>query len=148
MKKFSFSLQSLLDYRKRKEDRLKIELARTITEEEKEKIVLEELKRKMTLCQEELREKKEKAEIALVIFYYSYLEKLMTRIDEQKRKIEKITRKRKKLHQQLIQASRERKLVEKIRDKRWARFIYLRGKLEQQVIDESAIIRFQHRTKN
>lgn len=148
MKRFSFPLQFLIDYRKRKEDRLKVELARVIAEEEREKKILEELKKTLALCQEELREKREKVEVALVLFYYSYLEKLMARIDEQKRKMEKLIQERKKLHRQLIRASQERKLVEKMKERRWAEFIYLQGKLEQQVMDESAIVRFHHRTKS
>lgn len=149
MKKFSFPLQFLLDYRKRREDKLKKELAGVIEEENQEKMILTRLRKKMALCQEELYSKESNGmELAMVLLYYSYMEKLIAQISEQKRKIEKIARKREKIREELLKASQEKKLMEKIREKRWARFIYLKGKLEQQLIDESAISRFHHKTES
>lgn len=149
MKKFSFPLQFLLDYRKKKEDRLKRELAEVIAREEREKSVLRELEEKINLYREKLREKKQQEDIKMcwITYLYSYLEKLIRQADEQRKKIRKISEKRGKLQEALIQAGQERKAVEKLRERRWADFIYQRGKLEQQILDESAIARFKNKTK-
>ena len=149
MKKFSFPLQFLLDYRKKKEDRLKRELAEVIAREEREKSVLRELEEKINLYREELREKKQQEDIKMcwITYLYSYLEKLIRQADEQRKKIRKISEKRGKLQEALIQAGQERKAVEKLRERRWADFVYQRGKLEQQILDESAIARFKNKTK-
>ncbi len=149
MKKFSFPLQFLLDYRKKKEDRLKRELAEVIAREEREKSVLRELEEKINLYREKLREKKQQEDIKMcwITYLYSYLEKLIRQADEQRKKIRKISEKRGKLQEALIQAGQERKAVEKLRERRWADFVYQRGKLEQQILDESAIARFKNKTK-
>ena len=149
MKKFSFPLQFLLDYRKKKEDRLKRELAEVIAREEREKSVLRELEEKINLYREKLREKKQQEDIKMcwITYLYSYLEKLIRQANEQRKKIRKISEKRGKLQEALIQAGQERKAVEKLRERRWADFIYQRGKLEQQILDESAIARFKNKTK-
>ena len=149
MKKFSFPLQFLLDYRKKKEDRLKRELAEVIAREEREKSVLRELEEKINLYREKLREKKQQEDIKMcwITYLYSYLEKLIRQADNQREKIRKISEKRGKLQEALIQAGQERKAVEKLRERRWADFIYQRGKLEQQILDESAIARFKNKTK-
>jgi len=82
-----------------------------------------------------------------ITYLYSYLEKLIRQADEQRKKIRKISEKRGKLQEALIQAGQERKAVEKLRERRWADFVYQRGKLEQQILDESAIARFKNKTK-
>lgn len=149
MKKFTFPLQFLLDYRKKKEDRLKRELAKMIAQEEKEKSVLQELEKKINLCEEELRKRKKQEDVNLcwILYFYSYLERLTYQASEQTEKIKKMSEKREKLQETLAQTSRERKVVERIKEKKWADFVYLKGKLEQQILDESAIAKFQRKTR-
>ena len=128
---------------------MKRELAEVIAREEREKSVLRELEEKINLYREELREKKQQEDIKMcwITYLYSYLEKLIRQADEQRKKIRKISEKRGKLQEALIQAGQERKAVEKLRERRWADFVYQRGKLEQQILDESAIARFKNKTK-
>ena len=56
MKKFAFPLQSLLDYRQRKENRLKKELSEIKKEWEKERETLEKFQINKKKCEQELRE--------------------------------------------------------------------------------------------
>jgi len=148
MKRFFFSLQTLLDYRKRKEEELKKKLAAKVAEEERERQILRKLERKVTLCQENLRkkERKEKIELAIMLLYNSYLKRLEEQIEEQKKRIEKISQEKKTLHQEFLQASKARKIVEKMREKRWTKYVYHQRKLEQDLIDESAIAKFYKKT--
>lgn len=150
MKKFLFSLDFLLDYRKRIEDRLKIELAEITLRQKEEEKVLEQLERKRNLYQEELRKKEgeEKVELALILACESYLDKIAYQIGCQKEKLQKILQERENIRKKLLDASRQRKLLERVKEKRWLGFIYLREKIQQQQIDESALVRFYKKSKD
>jgi len=144
MKKFFFSLQFLLDYRKRREESLKKELAKMIAKEEKEKEVLEKLQEKLLFWQKQLEEKKkeERISIPMMLVYYSYLEELLIQIKKQVEKIENISLEKERLQKKLLQATKDRKIVEEIKEKRWEEFILQQKKLEQKFIDENALIKF------
>ena len=144
MKKFFFSLQFLLDYRKRREESLKKELAKMIAKEEKEKEVLEKLQEKLLFWQKQLEEKKkeERISIPMMLVYYSYLEEFLIQIKKQVEKIENISLEKERLQKKLLQATKDRKIVEEIKEKRWEEFILQQKKLEQKFIDENALIKF------
>jgi len=149
MKKFSFSLQFLLDKKEKEEDLLKRKIAELIKREEKEKRELEEMEQKMAFCQKKLQEKMcQRVKIPLVILYYSYFEKLKDQIERKREAIQGILRERKEIDKALMQVSREKKLLEKMKDKKWKEFVKLRNKLEQKLIDESAVARFYQKIKN
>jgi len=150
MKKFFFSLQFLLDYKKEKEERLKKELARMIGKEEEEKKILGKMEEKVAFYHRKLRKEKEEKilQMPLLLSCYSYLERLMEDIEKKREEIKRLAQEKEKLKRKILQASRERKLLEKVREKRWAEFVQLKEKTEQQLIDESATVRFHQRTKS
>ncbi|MCD6317719.1 flagellar export protein FliJ [Candidatus Aerophobetes bacterium] len=144
MKKFTFPLQSLLDYRQRKENRLKKELSEIKKEWEKEREILEKFQINKKKCEQELREKRESKEIniSLILLYQSHLDRIINQIAKQKRKVADISLKLKNKRKQIIEASKERKIVEKLREKKWLKFTEAIEKAEQHFIDEIALAKF------
>ncbi|MCD6574086.1 flagellar export protein FliJ [Candidatus Aerophobetes bacterium] len=149
MKKFSFSLQFLLDNRKRREDILKRKLAQIIAREKREREILKMLEERMIFYQNRLKEEemKKRLKVALAILYYAYIEKLNGQVTEQKERIKQVSIEKEKLRGELIRVSRERRLLERLREKRWEEFVELTSRAQQKFIDEGAIIRFYHKVK-
>jgi len=147
MKKFTFSLQPLLDYRKRYEDRLKKELAEIKKEEKRQKKIIEQLHKKRIKCEEELRKRRisGEIEIASLLIYQFYLDKLSLQIEEETKKMEEIFLKIKNKQTQIIEASKNKKVLEKLKEKRWLKFIDDVEKDEQRFIDEIALTKFNSR---
>ncbi|MCD6256827.1 flagellar export protein FliJ [Candidatus Aerophobetes bacterium] len=149
MKKFYFSLDFLLNYKKTLEDKLKVELTKLIRKQKKEEKVLKELEEKRDLYQEEVRkrEREEKMDLGLIIAYDSYLGKVNSQIEEQKDKLYRILKEKENIRKKIVDVSRQRKLLERLKEKKWLEFIFLREKSNQQVIDESALLRFYKKSK-
>jgi len=145
MKKFSFPLQLLLDYREKKEDRLRKELAQIKKRLEKERKNLAQLQLDSMTNIRELRKehRSEKVEIALVLLYYSYLDKLIHQIKKQSEVVTNISREMEKKRKQLIEARKEKKIIEKLKERKWAEFSHHRKKTEQNFLDEMALTKFK-----
>ena len=144
MRKFNFPLQFLLEYRERKEKQLKRELAEIIKKWRKERKLLEGLKKEEMKCQGELRKRREcgKVEIPYVLLYQSYLEELARKIEKEEMKVRKLYAMMEKKREELTDASKEKKTVERLKRKRWLEFVNYMEKREQEMIDESAIAKF------
>ncbi len=142
MKKFTFPLQFLLEYKEKREKKRKKELAEIIKEWKKEEMFLNKLKREEKECQSLLRERNQGGEISYIILYQSYLESLAQKIKKQKIKVEGIFLKVEDKRKKLIRASTEKKTVENLKKKRWMEFITSVEKMEQNLLDESAIVKF------
>lgn len=144
MKKFNFPFQFLLKYRERKEKRLKRELAEMVKRWEEERKLLGELKGEEMECQMELKKKREcgKVEIPYVLLYQSYLEELNRKVGKEKMKLKELYIRMENKKRKLTLASKEKKVVEKLKRKRWLEFVNYVEKTEQDMIDESGIARF------
>lgn len=142
MKKFIFPLQFLLEYKEKREKKLKKELAEIIKEWKKEEVFLNKLKREEKECQSLLRKRNKGGEISYIILYQSYLESLAQKIKKQKIKVEGVFLKVEDKRKKLIRVSTEKKTVENLKKKRWMEFITSVEKMEQNLLDESAIVKF------
>lgn len=150
MKKFIFSLQFLLDYRKRKEDVVKRKLAEIQKRWEKEKEILEKMKIERTNYEEELRRRELSMEIEIpeILLYQSHLDRITYQIKRQTREVDKLFLEMEKERKQLREASKKRKVVEELRKRSWQGWALNMEKLEQQDIDEIAIAKFNFRKDN
>ena len=142
MKKFIFSLQFLLEYKEKKEKKLKKELAEVIKKWRREEAFLNKLKKEEEECQFLLRQRNKEGKISYIILYQSYLERLAQKIKKQEMKVRDIFLKVEDKREKLIRASTEKKTVENLKQKRWMEFIASAKKMEQNFLDESATIKF------
>lgn len=143
MPQFNFRLQKVLDVRKYKEEVKKQELAALLLEYQKEQEFLNYLKFNQDKYQKELREKQVGAiDVFELIFYYTYLFKLHQDIERQINTLCKLQEQIDLKREEVIQAQKERKIVEKLKDKKWIDFKKELDLSEQKFLDEIGINKF------
>ncbi len=146
MPKFRFKLQPVLHQRRGKEDTLKKELADIKRLFEIEKSVLEELKHKLLDIHTKLREKqKSLLDPSEAMAYSNYIDKVEQEIELQIVKLTDIANKVKRAQERLIEASKDKKILEKLYDKQYEEFKRELEQVEQNLIDEIATIRHSRR---
>ncbi len=146
MPKFRFKLQPVLHQRRGKEDTLKKELADIKRLFETEKGVLEELRRKLLDLHAKLREKqKSLLDPSEAVAYSNYIDKVEQEIELQIVKLTDIANKVKRVQERLIEASKDKKILEKLYDKQYEEFKRELEQVEQNLIDEIATIRHNRR---
>ena len=138
--KFTFKLEKVLDLRKRKEQERERELANLKELLMRAEAFLEELKKeavkisgKMSALQGE---SKERLDIKELLRYYDYLEGLRKNISLQITQIKKLITDIEKKREELIQASKERKIIEKLKDNQYKKFKKTLDAWEQKFLDE------------
>jgi len=126
MKKFQFRLQTLLDIRISKEHAIKAELAMLIAKQNEEIAMQEEYRRKVKEHYNKLSKKMRDGT-------FSYSEALMCErfaynaqkaIDLSKKRVEQMQPEIDRVRQKLIQASKERKVVERLKEKKYEEYMY------------------------
>lgn len=143
MKGFKFKLQPVLDQRQKKEDILKKELAEKRLQYENEKLVLEKLRNKLSNVQQELRIKqKDKIDAAEMSGYLLYCQRLEREIELQVMKLTNLASEVSKAQERLLEATKEKKIIEKLYDKQLEEFRQEINRVEQIAIDEISTVRY------
>ena len=134
---YRFNLQVLLDYRRRIEEGLQIELSQIQRDLKREKQVLLSYRKEKLHHEEELVEKEEK-EITIneALLYRDYLRGMRIRIEEQSNLVAKVKKDLDKKKEELLDVTKKKKMLEKIKDKDWKRFIGGLEKRERILTDE------------
>ena len=144
---FQFSLQSLLDHR------IRLEEARQKEFSDRKKKYLREEERLARLvwdrsrCSKEFSQKQ--AEGVLVtesLLYTAYLARLADEIRIQQKAVEQAAAKMEKKRQELVQALKDRKTIEKLKEKKYRDYLRAAKKLEEKLMDEVAVTRFGRAT--
>lgn len=126
MKKFEFRLQTLLDLRISKEHAIKAELAKLIARQNAEIALQEDYKRRV-------REYYARLSANMRQGTFSYSEALMCErfaynaekvIELSQKRVEQMQPEIEKVRQRLIQASKERKVVERLKEKKYEEYMY------------------------
>jgi len=126
MKSFKFRLQRLLDIREARERDIKNELAAILTVQNRERLKQEKYRRSV---------EEQHAKFAGLIkagrYSYSaasaferYIDFAYKVIRDQQERIEAMEPEINKVRDRLVEASRERKVVEKLKERRWNEFMY------------------------
>ncbi|MCR4402726.1 MAG: flagellar export protein FliJ [Firmicutes bacterium] len=143
MKRFRFRLEKLLEVRRLRENALQQDLARAQEALRREKGVLETLGAARGATLEALRANVcGTLNVQDIAAYYRYLGFLAHRIEEQRAVVERAAREEAAKRDALIAARRRRKVVEKLRERAYAR--YREGILreEQAFLDEVGSMRY------
>lgn len=136
MAKFIFKLQSVLNLRRQKEDNIKNELGIAIQRLEKEKRSLSELENTLDATVREFNEKTRKTTVHELIEYNEYLSLLNSRIKSQKDNVNNAAQYVDKVREELVKAVKDRKILEKLKERHYEEFLLEQKKLEQKTNDE------------
>ncbi|NLG79667.1 MAG: flagellar export protein FliJ [Firmicutes bacterium] len=143
MRRFRFRLQKLLEVRRLKEDALRQELARAQEALQREKAVLERLGAAHGATLEELRASVGGTlDVQWIAAYHRYLGFLAHRIEEQRAVVDRAAREEAAKREALIAARRARKVVEKLKERAYARYCEEVAREEQAFLDEVGTTRY------
>ncbi len=126
MKKFKFRLQRLLEIRESAEKEIKNELAALIALQNVERARQDELMSSIEAHRKNFRERMKvgKYRIAEGIFLEKFLDISYRAIDAAERRIENMEPEVEEVRKRLVEASRERKVVEKLRERKREEYNY------------------------
>lgn len=142
MKKFAFALQPVLDHRKRIEDEKQLVVAqrkRALDDAERE---LERLNEEFRLHAAMLRDKHKKLETRELQSIYAHLQFLDRCIVAQIRIVAERRVALDKARAELLEASREKKVVEKLKERRREAYAIEEQRVEQKELDDGNARRF------
>ena len=148
MKNFKFKLQPVLDYREKIEDILKKELADLRARYEKERDALQFLIKTLKRKQEELKRKQIdhlELDVSELSLYYAYLSKVQQEISLQAIKVRELLSRVDAKRETLVEASKDKRIIEKLYDKHFEEFQQLLLKSEQNLIDEIATSQYKRK---
>jgi flagellar FliJ protein len=141
--KYTFNLESVLNHRKLIEEIFQKELAvfKKLLSKEKKKLVAYKEKEKKSL--KELRLKQiEDIIIPEILSYLTFLDQLSKELETQKERVLEVEEKLDQKREDLIEALKKRKILEKIKEKGWKEYRQELIKIEQNFLNELAIKRF------
>ncbi|HOP30557.1 MAG TPA: flagellar export protein FliJ [Spirochaetota bacterium] len=126
MKKFQFRLQKLLDIREARENEIKNELMKVLAQQNKERVFQDELRNKIQYYESRHREMQKKGvcrpEDALAVLRFADVSRRA--INEAELRIEKLEPEARKIRERLIIASRDKKIVEKLKERKFEEYNY------------------------
>jgi flagellar protein FliJ len=126
MKKFRFRLQKLLDIREAKETEIKHELMKILSIQNKERVLQDELNVKINQYETRYSERIRKGALSVseLISIMRYADVSRKAIIESQKRIEKLEPEVRKIREKLVIASREKKVVEKLKERKLEEFNY------------------------
>ena len=144
---YRFNLQVLLDYRKRVEEGVQIELSQIQRALENAKQLLFSYQREKSYYVDELIRREEKEiNVDNGVLYRNYLRGMRIKIREQRELVAKIKIDFDKKQASLLDATKKRKVLEKVKEKNQAEFMAGLERRERILIDEIGIRKYQRST--
>lgn len=147
MNRFRFKLEPLYEYRQRLEELSQKEFSETLrklSEEEAKLLALKDLYSKSSEDMDKMRE--ENAGNPELNLYYAYVTGLKKHIDEQSRIIIGVKAALEEKRLNLLSASRDKKVVEILKEKSYSSYMDKLNKEEQKISDDLVSSRFKRKT--
>lgn len=143
MAKFTFRLESVLNVKRQKEDSIKNELGKAMQKLETERQKLARLESTLEEIIAQFNLKAKKTTVHKLIEFNEYLSLLKSNIRQQKENVNKAARNVDKIREELVKAVQERKILEKLKEKKQEEYLLDQKKLEQKTNDE--IVSYKHK---
>jgi len=126
MKKFAFRLQRLLDIREAREKEIKNELAALLNIQNMERMKQEEYRNRMDAEQRKFNEKLRAGKFSYLdsVMYERFIEFGNKVIQAAQERIDGMEYEISKVRERLVEASRERKVVERLKERKYEEFMY------------------------
>ena len=141
MKQFEFRLQKVMETTKTREELKKRELAQALTTLNKNEALLERMIHRLQDQIERYNALRNQPSIQaseMMNFSY-YTEKLAAEIQEQKSRIEQLAEQVRLHREKLIEISKDKKILEKLKEKKYQEFKKKLRSLEQKFMDELSL---------
>jgi flagellar FliJ protein len=149
MKKFSFRLETVLKVKERKEEELKRQLMHiTGLKIEQEKILQETKNKRAQKIKEKNLENEGSLNVARLIYFEQHLNMLLLKIDQTENKIKDLEKQADIKRKEVVEASRERKTFEKLKERDFKLFKQAVLYNEQKDLDEIAITKFNRKEQH
>jgi flagellar FliJ protein len=146
MAKFKFKLQPLLNVKLQQEDNLKNELGKAVRKYEDEKELLLQLEDEKERYINELNGNSEqRITVDKIRKYTVYISFLSDKIKLQKDHVNKALEYVDKVREELVKTLKERQILEKFKEKRYAQFLREQLKEEQKINDEITSYRYSEK---
>ncbi len=137
MKRFSFPLDALLEIKKRREEAVKLALAKKNREIFNAQNEFALLHNKLQELQKEQKEKRKNVKDVFSLKYsVSFRNKLKLDMLKKDRDIEKLKRQSEDIQHELVKATKEKKAIELVREKRYSEWLKQNKLHEQVFIDD------------
>ena len=144
---YKFSLKAVLNHRRFIEEKLQKELGqlKEILGDERKR--LSDLIRARREISKELQEKqREIITISEALLHVRFIEQLSRREDLQKKKILNAEKEVEQKREDLIEAMKNRKVLEKLKEKGWETYKHNMMRKEQEFMNEMVAVRFRHKS--
>ena len=149
MKKFSFKFETVLRVKEKKEEELKRELMRLQALKIEQEHLHERIDRERNQVHAEKgREKEAGIDIMRLVYYETYLNNLRKKIHATEMKIKEFGKMADDKRDEVIQASKEKKIFEKLKEKHFNEFKKTIISNEQKQLDEVAINKYNRNEQN
>lgn len=137
MKKFHFSMETVLRYKEQRLDALRTEHAAAIARVREQEAVVENLIKCFDRVNREYREKKELGmTVADAMSYDIMLRAQEVKIQNAEKELKELRQVEEQKREEVIEAKTEKATIEKLREKKLAAYHKQEQKMEEQMIDE------------
>jgi flagellar FliJ protein len=146
MKKFSFRLETLLQHRQHLEEKERTKFSAIRNELLAEVNHIQALRTMQARALAELARKKSgDCDAQEIIWHYRYLDRIALELERSARRIAELEGKLEIQKQAMIEAMRNKKMIENLRSKREKEFLTALERAEQKSVDEIVVTRYAHK---
>jgi len=142
----AFKFEAVLNQRQHREESARKVFAAAARELGKAQQVLAEMENNRDQCRRDLRHKQEKGGYAMeIILYARYLGRLDLEIKDQQDRVAGMAEEKEKKRQELMTTLKDRKVIEKLKERHLADLEKKERDLEQKLLNDAAISRYQRK---
>lgn len=143
MKKFRFRLQRVLDVKNTIEEVKRRNFLTAQQEHDLKVMQKQEMYRTLGHHQTKLREIQDDLTTQVLNYYYNYFTMMLKEIEYQQGLIDLAREEMEKRREELIESVKERKILEKLKDKKHAEYVHEFNYEEQKILDELSGSKFK-----
>jgi len=148
MKRFNFRLKKVLKHREIVENLRKEKLGKAKSELKNERDLLRKMEDTRRRTREEWKERRSNLiSLPEALIYETYLERMDEEVGLQTTKAAQLSQKVEKTRQDLLEASQEKKIVEKLKERREEEYSNEMKRFEQGISDEASVNQFNRKPK-
>ena len=146
MKKFKYQFETVLNVKEKKEEQLKRELMHLQALKLKQEQILQQIKEERTKANSQKnRENEAGLNISTLIYYEQYVNSLRLEIENTNEKIKELMEQAENKRKEVVEASKVKKILEKLKSKDLNEFNRIIIAHEQKELDEAAVNKFNRK---